>query len=175
MDPDGAYLVAAPLYHKNALMVTKSAFVVGARIVLMPRFDARAYLHAIERFRPEAISGVPAMISMLLLEHDLIGTLDLSSVREVSMGSALASPHLIEEVRRVFKDPKITIQYGVTEGGPRMFGPDPGGRPRPLGACGVPLKGGEVKLVQDPDDPTDPGGPREGELWARKPGVMPTC
>ena len=172
MDPDGAYLVAAPLYHKNALMVTKSAFVVGARIVLMPRFDARAYLHAIERFRPEAISGVPAMISMLLLEHDLIGTLDLSSVREVSMGSALASPHLIEEVRRVFKDPKITIQYGVTEGGPRMFGPDPGGRPRPLGACGVPLKGGEVKLVQDPDDPTDPGGPREGELWARNPGVM---
>ncbi|MGZ0186986.1 MAG: AMP-binding protein, partial [Alphaproteobacteria bacterium] len=76
MRPDGAYLVAAPLYHKNALMVTKSAFYAGSQIVLMPRFDAKTYLKAVERFRPDTISGVPAMITMLMLEKDAIAQTD---------------------------------------------------------------------------------------------------
>ncbi len=172
MRPDGVYLVAAPLYHKNALMVTKSAFFTGARVVLMPRFDAKTYLRAVETYRPSTISGVPAMISMLLLEKDAIARTDLSSVQEVSMGSAPASPLLLRQVREIFSDPKITIQYGVTEAGPRMFGEHPAGRPRPLGSCGCPLAGGEVKLIDDPDNPADPGGAHTGELWVRNPGVM---
>lgn len=172
MDADGVYLVAAPLYHKNALMVTKSAFFTGARIVLMPRFDAKTYLAAVETYRPSTISGVPAMISMLLLETDAVARADLSSVKEVSMGSAPASPLLLRQIKKVFGDPKITIQYGVTEAGPRMFGDRADGLARPLGSCGVPLAGGEVKLVENADDPRDPGGARQGELWVRNPGVM---
>lgn len=172
MDPDGKYLVAAPLYHKNALMVTKSAFWAGACIVLMPRFDAKTYLKAVETYRPTTISGVPAMIAMLLLERETVAATDLSSVKEVSMGSAPASPLLLRQVREVFGDPRIMIQYGVTEAGPRMFGAHPDGAPRPLGSCGWPLKGGEMKLVTDPRAPTDPGGAREGELWVRNPGVL---
>ena len=172
MRPDGVYLVAAPLYHKNALMVTKSAFWTGARIVLMPRFDAKTYLEAVATYRPSTISGVPAMISMLLLERETLARTDLSSVTEVSMGSALASPQLLAEVREVFSDPRITIQYGVPEPGPRMFGEHPEGLPRPVGSCGAPLAGGEVMLVEDPARPEDPGGPRQGELWVRNPGVL---
>lgn len=172
MEPDGAYLVAAPLYHKNALMVTKSAFYVGAKIVLLPRFDAKSYLEAVEAYRPSTISGVPAMIAMLVREQETLARADLSSIKEVSMGSAAAPPALLDQVRDAFNAPKIMIQYGVTEGGPRMFGEHPDGLPRPLGSCGAPLAGGEVKLVQDPDDPSDPGGAHAGELWVRNPGVM---
>ena len=169
---DSTFLVAAPLYHKNALMVTKTAFAKGARIVLMPRFDARTYIQAIEDYQPETISGVPAMISMLMLEKDLLQSTDLTSVREVSMGSALAAPLLIRQVQEIFNNPKITIQYGVTEGGPRMFGDHPDGLPRPIGSCGFPLSGGETMLVADPSEPIDGGGPATGELWVRNPGVM---
>lgn len=172
MRPDGAYLVAAPLYHKNALMVTKSAFYTGARIVLMPRFDAKTYLKAIAEYRPTTVSGVPAMVAMLILEQDTLATTDLSSVTEVSMGSAPASELLLAQVKQVFSNPRIMIQYGVTEAGPRMFGAHPDGLPRPLGSCGYPLRGGEVKLVMDEDNPTDPGGEMVGELWVRNPGVM---
>lgn len=172
MQPDGAYLVAAPLYHKNALMVTKSAFYTGARIVLMPRFDAKTYLKAIEDYRPTTVSGVPAMVAMLMLEQETLAATDLSSVTEVSMGSAPASELLLAQVKTVFGDPHIMIQYGVTEAGPRMFGEHPDGIPRPLGSCGYPLSGGEVKLVMDPDEPSDPGGEMTGELWVRNPGVL---
>ncbi len=172
MQPDGAYLIAAPLYHKNALMVTKSAFFTGARIVLMPRFDAKTYLKAIEDYRPTTVSGVPAMVAMLMLEQETLATTDLSSVTEVSMGSAPASELLLAQVKQVFNNPRIMIQYGVTEAGPRMFGAHPDGSPRPLGSCGYPLPGGEVKLVMDEDNPTDPGGEMAGELWVRNPGVL---
>ncbi len=170
--PESTFLVAAPLYHKNALMVTKTAFAKGARIVLMPRFDAKTYIQAIEDYRPETISGVPAMISMLMLEKSALKDTDLTSVREVSMGSALAAPLLIRQVQETFNNPKITIQYGVTEGGPRMFGDHPDSIPRPIGSCGYPLSGGETKLVENPKNPIDPGGPLTGELWVRNPGVM---
>ena len=172
MQPDGAYLIAAPLYHKNALMVTKSAFYTGARIVLMPRFDAKTYLKAIEDYRPTTVSGVPAMVAMLMLEQETLAITNLTSVTEVSMGSAPASELLLAQVKQVFNNPRIMIQYGVTEAGPRMFGAHPDGLVRPLGSCGYPLRGGEVKLVMDEDNPTDPGGEMTGELWVRNPGVM---
>lgn len=172
MTPDGVYLIAAPLYHKNALMVTKSAFYTGARIVLMPKFDAKTYIQAIGDYRPSTVSGVPAMLAMLMLERETLAETDITSVQEVSMGSAPASELLIAQVKRVFNNPSITIQYGVTEAGPRMFGAHPDGLPRPLGSCGCPLPGGAVKLVTDADNPTDPGGVFTGELWVKNPGVM---
>ena len=43
-------LVAAPLYHMNALCVSLFAMAGCASMVLMPQFDAKQYLKAIERF-----------------------------------------------------------------------------------------------------------------------------
>src|SRR5262245_40348703 len=42
------YLIAAPLYHMNALALTKLACAAHATIVLLPQFTARAYIAAIE-------------------------------------------------------------------------------------------------------------------------------
>src|SRR6185369_14336493 len=44
-------LVAAPLYHKNALVAVKMAFWAGSSIVLLPRFDAAQAIAAIGRHR----------------------------------------------------------------------------------------------------------------------------
>ena len=46
------YLIAAPLYHMNALALAKLACAAHATIVLLPRFEARAYIEAIGRYRP---------------------------------------------------------------------------------------------------------------------------
>lgn len=165
MRPERSYVIAAPLYHKNALMVTKSVLLAGAQAVLLARFDARQYLAAIQRYRPTTISGVPTMIAMLLHEREARGQTDISSVEEVSIGSAPASRRLLELIGETFANPRIVIQYGLTEGGPRMMGEHPAGLPRPFGSCGYPLAGGAVKLVGG-------AGAREGELWVKNPGVM---
>jgi long-chain acyl-CoA synthetase len=51
-------LVAAPLFHMNALGISKVAFAAGASIVLM-QFDARRFIEAIGRFKVTSLTSVP--------------------------------------------------------------------------------------------------------------------
>ena len=49
MQPDldrHRYLIAAPLYHMNALALAKLAVAAHATIILLPKFEARAYIDA---------------------------------------------------------------------------------------------------------------------------------
>ncbi|MDB5410878.1 MAG: Long-chain-fatty-acid--CoA ligase, partial [Rhodospirillales bacterium] len=82
------YLVAAPLYHMNALALSKLACAAHATIVLLPQFTARGYIEAIGRYRATWLTAVPPMIAMMLREPDLLAKTDLSSVEFVRMGSA---------------------------------------------------------------------------------------
>ena len=85
-------LVAAPLYHKNALNAIKQGLTAGATLVLLPQFDIARYIEAIGRYRCTVISGVPTMMAMLLTRKDLLAKIDTASVRTVMMGSAPSSP-----------------------------------------------------------------------------------
>ena len=158
-------LVAAPLYHKNALNAIKQGLTAGAMLPLLPQFDIERYIEAIGRQRCTVISGVPTMMAMLLTRRDLLAKIDTTSVRTVMMGSAPSSPQLIKELRAAFPNAVPLVVYGVTEGGPVPLGPHPEGKPRPLGSLGVPYAGTEARLVGGP-------GPDEGELVLKNPGNL---
>jgi acyl-CoA synthetase (AMP-forming)/AMP-acid ligase II len=158
-------LVAAPLYHKNALNAIKQGLTAGATLVLMPQFSVERYLEAIARYRCTVISGVPTMISMLLARGDLMAKTDTASVRTVMMGSAPSSPQLLADIRRHFPNAEPLVVYGVTEGGPVPLGPHPEGKPRPPGSIGVPYPGTEARLINGPT-------PDEGELILKNPGIL---
>jgi acyl-CoA synthetase (AMP-forming)/AMP-acid ligase II len=158
-------LVAAPLYHKNALNAIKQGLTAGAKLVLMPQFSVEGYLAALARYRCTVISGVPTMISMLLARSDLMAKTDTASVRTVMMGSAPSSPQLLADIRRHFPNAEPLVVYGVTEGGPVPLGPHPEGKPCPPGSIGVPYPGTEARLVGGPH-------PDEGELLLKNPGIL---
>ncbi len=162
MTPDDRVLVAAPLYHKNALVWTKVGMAAGASLVLLARFDQRLYVESIGRYKVTRLSGVPTMFHLILNDPALART-DVSSVRFVGVGSAPASPALFEALHRAFPNVAATNGYGVTEAGPVMFANHPEGKPRPATSIGYPLAGCEIRL--------DPG-PDEGVLLTRNPGVM---
>ena len=158
-------LVAAPLYHKNALNAIKQGLTAGAKLVLLPQFDIERYIEAIGRYRCTVISGVPTMMAMMLTRKDELATIDRTSVRTIMMGSAPSTPQLVKELKAHFPNAEPLVVYGVTEGGPVPLGPHPDGKPRPPGSLGVPYPGTEAKLV---------GGstPDEGELVLRNPGNL---
>lgn len=158
-------LVAAPLYHKNALNAIKQGLTAGAMLPLLPQFNVARYIDAIARYRPSVISGVPTMMSMVLARKDLLARADTASVRTVMMGSAPSSQQLLSQLASAFPNAEPLVVYGVTEGGPVPLGPHPGGKPRPRGSIGYPYPGTEAKLV---------GGAHtnEGELAVRNPGVL---
>jgi long-chain acyl-CoA synthetase len=158
-------LVAAPLYHKNALNAIKQGLTAGATLPLLSQFSVERYIEAIGRYGCTVISGVPTMMAMVIARKDLLNKVDTSSVRTVMMGSAKSSPQLLTELREHFSNADPLVVYGVTEGGPVPLGPHPEGKPCPPGSIGMPYPGTEAKLV---------GGAHhdEGELAVKNPGVL---
>ncbi len=162
---DDVILVAAPLYHKNALNAIKQGLTAQATLILMPQFNAEGYIAAIAKYRCTVISGVPTMIAMALARTAQLADTDLSSVRTVMMGSAPSSMQLLNDIRKYFINAKPLVVYGVTEGGPVPLGPHPEGKERPLGSIGVPYAGTEAQLINGPNH-------NEGELILRNPGLL---
>ena len=163
-------LIAAPLYHMNALALVLLALASHATTVLLPQFSARAYLDAIARYRCTWLTAVPPMIAMMLREQDLLGTTDLSSVRVVRMGSAPVSPGLLAQIRQLLPAARVINAYGTTEGGPVVFGPHPDGIATPLQSVGVPHPQVAVRLVDSAG--REVAADVDGELQLRSDGMM---
>ena len=158
-------LIAAPLYHMNALALTLLVYASGSTAVLMPRFQAGRYIEAIGRHRCTWLTAVPPMIAMMLQEQAALAGADLSSVRTLRMGSAPVNDTLAAQIRALLPNARIINAYGTTEGGPIVFAAHPGGRPLPAGSVGVPHPGVACRLV-GPDAPTS------GVLQMKSPAIM---
>ncbi len=161
------YLIAAPLYHMNALALSKLAAVGHSTIVLLPQFSAREYIEAIERYRCTMLTAVPPMIAMMLREADLVAKTDLSSVEIVRMGSAPVSQALMSAIKRTFPKAQVVNAYGTTEAGPVVFGPHPDGLQQPEMSVGFKHKLVELRLA-DGDD----RAATQGVLEMKCPAVM---
>src|SRR5262247_1944367 len=161
------YLIAAPLYHMNALALAKLACAAHATIVLLPQFTAAAYIEAIGRYRCTWLTAVPPMIAMMLRERDVLARTDLSSVEFIRMGSAPVSHALMQAIRHALPRASVTNAYGTTEAGPVVFGPHPKGLPQPEMSVGTPHPQVALRLVDGEDR-----NPIEGVLEMKCPALM---
>jgi len=161
------YLIAAPLYHMNALALSKLACAAHATIVLLPQFAARAYIEAIGRYGCTWLTAVPPMIAMMLREADLLIATDLKSVEFIRMGSAPVSPGLMQAIHRTVPQAKVTNAYGTTEAGPVVFGPHPKGLAQPEASVGYPHSEVQLRLVDGSRRDAD-----EGVLEMKCPALM---
>lgn len=113
---DDTILCALPFYNTfglnqciNAIMVT------GARLVLLPRFDAVACLDAIERWQCTFCPAVPTMLQKVLNEPTAVRR-DLRSLRRFLVGAAPVPAPLLQQVfALVGKDAVVMTGYGLTE------------------------------------------------------------
>jgi long-chain acyl-CoA synthetase len=161
------YLIAAPLYHMNALALSLLACAAHATNVLLPQFTARSYIEAIGRYRTTWLTAVPPMIAMMLREKDLLTRTDLSSVEFIRMGSAPVSASLMEAIHRALPQAAVTNAYGTTEAGPVVFGPHPQGLPQPEMSVGYPHPKVQLRLADGDDRATN-----QGELEMKCPAMM---
>jgi long-chain acyl-CoA synthetase len=160
-------LVAAPLYHMNALAVCQAALAQGDTVILLSGFTAPSYIAAASAHRATILTSVPTMMAMMLRERDALARADLSSVRVVRMGSAPISPALMAAVRAQFPQAAITNGYGTTEAGPIVFAPHPDGKPTPDLSVGVGHAEVQLRLVAGNNEDA-----AEGVLQMRCPALM---
>jgi long-chain acyl-CoA synthetase len=161
------YLVAAPLYHMNALALAKLACAAHATIVLLPQFSAPAYIAAIGKYGCTWLTAVPPMIAMMLRETSALEAADLSSVEFVRMGSAPVSAALMAALHHALPRASVTNAYGTTEAGPVVFGPHPQGLPQPELSVGYPHPLVSLRLVDG-----DNRDAAQGVLEMKCPAVM---
>lgn len=117
---DEVTLIAAPLFHMQALALAFWVLASGGTAVILPRFSTASYLDAIETYRCTFITAVPPMIEAILRD-DGIHLADLSSVRLVRLGSAPVLPGLYQRIAAILPYAAILVGYGTTESGPVTF------------------------------------------------------
>ena len=91
------YLIGAPLYHMNALVLAKLACVGHSTMVILPQFSARAYIEAIGTYRATWLTAVPPMLAMMLREEELLARTDLSQRRVRAHGFRARQPEPDDE------------------------------------------------------------------------------
>ena len=166
LSPSDRVIVAAPMFHKNAMRGSvKPSLRAGASLVIMRGFDPRRYLQALADHKVTSCSGVPTMFAEMLRQTDLIESLDFSALKRISMGSAIVPPQLIERLTDTFKV-SVRESFGLTEGGGAIRQPIDGRIP-PRGSVGLVAPELEVKLVGPNGEDAN-----EGECWIRSPYVL---
>ena len=161
---DDVTLAVLPLFHVFGLSsVLNIAIRFGGTLSLVPRFDPKAVLDAIERDRATVFLGVPTMFFALLAE-DIVGR-DLSSLRIAVSGGAAIPGEVIrgwEEKYGVI----ILEGYGLSESASTATF-NVSAHARKVLSIGKRIWGVEVRIVDDQDQPLPPGPDNVGELLLR--------
>ncbi len=161
------FLIAAPLYHMNALAMSQLAHAAHATVILLPQFSTQLYLTAIEDYRCTWLTAVPPMIAMMLNDRARLAATDLSSVEYLRMGSAPVGQSLMNAIHRALPKASVTNAYGTTEAGPVVFGPHPKGLPQPEMSVGYPHPKIQLRLVSEDGKSSD-----VGVLEMKSPAIM---
>jgi long-chain acyl-CoA synthetase len=164
-------LVAAPMFHMNALFNLKFAFRNNAAVVLLPLFSASSYIAAIGAHGVTWLTSVPTMIAMVAKEvGDGAPPASFQKVTRIFMGSSPFGQSLLDRARRIFPNATISNGYGTTEAGPAVFGKHPNSIPTPDLSMGYPLKAIDLRMVDGDERPIS--GTGEGILQMRTPALM---
>ena len=169
-DEETCGIVAAPLYHKNAMVAAiKPLMSCGGRTVVMEGFDTEKVLGAIDEYGVTLLTGVPAMYQMLLDDTESLERYDVSTVSLARCGSDAVPESLMERFEDVFQAPLVEM-YGITEGGPAALCNPRWGGLRKIGSAGIPYPDIETRIV-DPDSGEELETGEPGELIISNPGL----
>ncbi len=105
-----------PLFHANGWGRPQTATMNGAKQVMVRRFEPSTVLRLIEEERATGMSLVPVMANALLNCPDL-GRFKTSSLQDIHLGGAAASPELVRRLEQAFSC-NIMAGYGLTETSP---------------------------------------------------------
>ncbi len=166
--PDDVTLAVLPFFHVFGLSSVINVSVrYGGCLSIVPRFETKAVLDALEGDRCTVIAGVPTMLHALA-EQDITGR-DLSALRVAVSGGA----SLPEDVMRTFEGKygiAVLEGYGLSETASTSSFNRPGDR-RPL-SIGKPIWGVQMRVGDADDQPLPAGQDQVGEILIRGHNVM---
>ncbi len=167
-DGKDCFLLVIPFFHVYGMTVGMGTAVQSAaKMVLLPRFETRSVLEAIDKHKPTMFPGIPTMY-VAVNNYPGVSKYDLSSIRTCISGAA----PLPAEVKARFEElsgAELVEGYGLTEASPVTHANPIGGK-NITGAIGLPLPGVEAKVVDEQGQDLPVG--EIGEIAVKGPNVM---
>ncbi len=167
---DDTLVGVLPFFHIYGMSVIMAgAFVLGAKIVSMPRFELEPFLQILQEHKVTIANVVPPIL-LALAKHPVVSKYDLRSLRRIFSGAAPLGGDL---ARLCATRLHVTVRqgYGLTETSPVTHSHPMESDIEKLESVGPPLVNTECRLVSaESDEDVRPG--ERGELWIRGPQVM---
>jgi long-chain acyl-CoA synthetase len=161
-------LGALPLFHSFGQTCALNATIAsGGTLTLIPRFDPGKALEIIQRDRVNLFEGVPTMYNALLHDPER-EKFDTSTLALCVSGGAAMPVELLRGFEEAFGC-KVLEGYGLSESSP-VASFNPRDRERKPGSIGIPVRGVEMKVVDD--DGNDAPQGEIGEIVIRGHNVM---
>ena len=163
-------LSVIPFFHVYGMTTAMNLGVlIGAELILLPKFHTKEVLDAIQKHRPTIFPGIQAMYQAIG-HYAKIQKYDLTSIKAAISG---AGP-LMREVQDMFEQltkARIVEGYGLTEASPVTHANPIFGR-RKTGTIGLPWPDTEAKIMDLETGMNELPLGEAGELVVRGPQVM---
>jgi len=156
-----------PLFHANAQVATTLVpMIVGLEVVMWERFSASTFWDTVAELEPVSISAVPTILAAVLSAEN--APTGQTSLRYVICGAAPLSVELLETFQDRFGI-RILEGYGLTET-TCVSSLNPYYADRKAGSIGLPVRGQEMRIVNDQGERVAAGD--YGEIVINGPNVM---
>jgi long-chain acyl-CoA synthetase len=167
------FLVALPLFHIYGMTTSMTVPVsLGAKMILVPKFDPAKMLDTIQQHKVTVFCGVPTMYAALVTNPEL-GKYDLTSIRVCISGASPLPPQVQKRFMEVTGG-FLAEGYGLTEASP-VTHCNPVDKTMKLvkvGSIGLPIADTEAKIVNLETGGKTLDSGEIGELAVRGPQVM---
>jgi long-chain acyl-CoA synthetase len=161
-------LGALPLFHAfGQTCGLNTSVLAGGMLTLIPRFDPSKALEIIQRDKVTVFEGVPTMYGAMLHAPDRTHY-DASSLQVCASGGAAMPVELMRAFEAAFEC-KVLEGYGLSETSPVASFNHPD-RERKPGSIGTPIRGVEMRIVDERDGELAAGD--IGEIVIRGDNVM---
>lgn len=167
---EDSFLCVIPFFHVFAMTsILNLGVAIGAKMILLPRFELNTALKTIDAKRPTLFPAVPTIYSAIIGAPD-IGRYDLSSIRFCVSGGA-ALPIAVKSQFEKLTGCVVVEGYGLTESSPVLTCNPPNGINKPE-SIGLPMPWTEIEIrdLADPDKTLAQG--ERGQVAGRGPQVM---
>jgi acyl-CoA synthetase (AMP-forming)/AMP-acid ligase II len=162
LDQSDVHLMCGPGYHSGVALFSVLHQVLGATVVMQPKFDADATLDLVERHRVTTTFMAPTLLQRLV-DAQQQKPRDTSSLRALILGAA-PCPHALKVRAEATFGQVLWEFYGATETGINTV-LRPEDQLRKPGSCGTAVPGQEIRLVRDDGTEAEIGEP--GEFMVR--------
>ncbi|MBM1143013.1 long-chain-fatty-acid--CoA ligase [Alcanivorax sp. ZXX171] len=168
-------LHSAPAFHVAGIGLILQGVTRHSTNVIIPMFEPKAVLEAIQSEQVIETFLVPTMLRMVLA-HPEFDKYDLSSLQHMMYGASPMDSPLLNKARQALPRAGFLQAYGMTELSPTVtiltkdWHTDEGFESGKMMSAGRPLPMVEIRIVDENDRPVAHG--TRGEIVARGPVVM---